>query len=82
MYVCSCKAVSSRTIARLASEGARSTDIARLTGAGTVCGTCRPVILALLEEYAAVRPVPAGDHVADSREPLSGGRSSPHRRPS
>lgn len=67
MYVCSCRAVSSATIARLAKAGASAGQIARETGAGTGCGTCRPVIAALLDVYATEAATAARNTVADSR---------------
>lgn len=42
MIVCVCKAISDREVARAVAGGARSVeDIARCTGAGTECGSCR-----------------------------------------
>jgi bacterioferritin-associated ferredoxin len=42
MLVCVCKAVSDRDVARAIADGAASVDeIARCTGAGTECGSCR-----------------------------------------
>ncbi len=60
MYVCLCKAVSNRTIRRCVSEGARTVDeVGRRCGAGTVCGTCRPDIEAIVE--AETREARAGE---------------------
>ncbi|MBM4375954.1 MAG: (2Fe-2S)-binding protein [Deltaproteobacteria bacterium] len=45
MLVCICKAVSDRDVARAIAEGAASVDeIARCTGAGTECGSCREAL--------------------------------------
>ena len=45
MFVCLCKAVTDRDIARAMGDGARTVeDIGRCTGAGTNCGTCREAI--------------------------------------
>jgi bacterioferritin-associated ferredoxin len=60
LYVCSCWAVSSRTIAKLIRDGVTTVeDVGRICGAGTGCGTCRPTIEAMLEGtscQAAGRP--------------------------
>lgn len=51
MYVCSCRAVTDRTIAAAITAGARTVqDIARLCGAGSRCGGCWPELQRLLAE--------------------------------
>jgi len=67
VYVCSCRAVSGATVARLAEAGASAGEIARDTGAGTGCGTCRQVIAALLDVDAAEAAIAARGTLADSR---------------
>lgn len=82
LYVCNCLAVNSRTITRLARRGASSVaEISDATGAGTVCGKCRPTIAALLAEHAAkiLPEVPSTMADSDPVRPPTGGRS-PHRR--
>jgi bacterioferritin-associated ferredoxin len=50
VYVCSCRAVTDRTIAAAITSGADSVDeIGRRCGAGTRCGGCWPVLDELLE---------------------------------
>jgi bacterioferritin-associated ferredoxin len=45
VFVCLCKAVTDRDIARAIEDGARSVDdVTRCTGAGSACGTCREAI--------------------------------------
>jgi bacterioferritin-associated ferredoxin len=45
MLVCVCKAVSDRDVARAIADGAASVEeIARCTGAGTECGSCRETL--------------------------------------
>jgi bacterioferritin-associated ferredoxin len=56
MYVCSCKAVSDRTVEATLAAGARCTeDVARMCGAGSKCGGCHPVIEAMLESELTLR---------------------------
>jgi bacterioferritin-associated ferredoxin len=65
VYVCLCRAMTERTVASAIREGACSfADVARKCGAGTVCGGCRPAIVALIAnggsvptEGAAVIPI-------------------------
>jgi bacterioferritin-associated ferredoxin len=53
MYVCLCMGVSEREIRRAIDAGACSTsEVMVCTGAGTRCGSCRPTIVALVEEGA------------------------------
>lgn len=50
MYVCSCEAVTDRTIKAAIASGARTIeDIAARCGAGARCGGCWPVLAELLE---------------------------------
>ena len=49
MLLCSCRGVSDRTIKATVAAGAESPDeVARLCGAGSVCGGCVPAIEELL----------------------------------
>jgi bacterioferritin-associated ferredoxin len=49
MIVCSCHAVSDRELRRLAHAGASPDEIARLTSAGTECGSCAPHVRDVVE---------------------------------
>lgn len=51
VFVCLCKAVRDGTIVAAIDDGAKTLDqVAEACGAGSVCGTCRPLIADLLEE--------------------------------
>jgi bacterioferritin-associated ferredoxin len=54
MYVCVCNAVTDRQIEHAVADGADGLDavIAR-TGAGACCGSCRPLLLDIIEEQRA-----------------------------
>ncbi len=73
MYVCLCKAVTDRDIARAIDGGARSVeDVTRCTGAGSACGTCREAIAAAAQAAAGEAPggcAVAGANVAKRSEP-------------
>lgn len=50
MIVCLCEGISCRVIRREIQEGSRSvSDLARRTGAGSQCGSCRVTLRALLD---------------------------------
>jgi bacterioferritin-associated ferredoxin len=52
MFVCVCSAVSDREVERALDEGADSIDaVSVMTGAGTCCGSCRPLLLDIIGEY-------------------------------
>lgn len=52
MFVCVCSAVSDRQVERAIDEGADTLDaLAASTGAGTCCGSCRPLLLNLIDEH-------------------------------
>ena len=75
MYVCICRAVTDHAIKRAIAEGASEIEeIARLTGAGTCCGSCIPAIGELLGTPASDSPhvIPCGRPCATcpSRLPL------------
>ena len=54
MYVCSCRAVTDRTIRQVVANGARTIEeIAGRCGAGSHCGGCWPVLDELLAELLA-----------------------------
>ena len=54
MYVCICHAVTDRTIRDSARGGVADLDhLAAVTGAGSCCGQCRPLALAIIEETRA-----------------------------
>jgi NAD(P)H-nitrite reductase large subunit len=55
--VCLCNLVDEKEIISILKKGATSTsDIQRLTRAGTSCGKCLPVIDALVNEFQNKRP--------------------------
>ena len=52
MFVCVCSAVSDRQVERALDEGADSLDaLAAKTGAGACCGSCRPLLLKIIEAH-------------------------------
>ena len=54
MYVCSCRAVTDRTVKAAIASGARTIEqVAERCGAGGRCGGCWPVLNELLEASAA-----------------------------
>ncbi|RMH39697.1 MAG: (2Fe-2S)-binding protein [Deltaproteobacteria bacterium] len=54
MIVCLCKVVTDRAIERAVEAGARSVDdVARACGAGTGCGSCRPVVAEVVARACA-----------------------------
>jgi bacterioferritin-associated ferredoxin len=59
VIVCICKSVSDRSVARAIAQGAGSVeDIARCTGAGTGCGTCRHSLQEALDMASGRRAKP------------------------
>lgn len=57
MFICSCKAVTDRTIAATLAAGAQCPeDVARMCEAGSKCGGCVPVIEQMLRDAALYRP--------------------------
>ena len=55
--VCICNMVLEKEIIEALKKGARSTsDIQRITRAGTSCGRCLPILDAMLEEYMEELP--------------------------
>ena len=54
MYVCSCRAVTDRTVRAAVASGARTIEeIAERCGAGSKCGGCWPTLQHLLDEAKA-----------------------------
>ena len=52
MFVCSCRAVTDRTVRAAIASGARSVDdVAARCGAGSRCGGCWPALAELLDEH-------------------------------
>ena len=52
MFVCSCRAVTDRTIRAAIASGARTIDdVAARCGAGERCGGCWPALAELLDEH-------------------------------
>jgi bacterioferritin-associated ferredoxin len=63
MYVCICKAVSERRIARAVAEGATTLkDLREATGLGTGCGKCVPQAYEQLRDTLERRHSPAAHH--------------------
>lgn len=61
MYVCSCCAVTDRTVKSAIAEGARTIEqIALRCGAGSLCQGCWPTLADLLAEAADDAPERAG----------------------
>ncbi len=57
--VCLCNFVDEKEIVSLLKKGVESTaEIQSLTGAGTSCGRCLPVIDELVERYNKFKPKP------------------------
>jgi bacterioferritin-associated ferredoxin len=55
MFVCSCKAVTDRTVrAAIASDARTIDDLAVRCGAGSKCGGCWPELRRLLDETSTV----------------------------
>lgn len=68
MYVCICKAVSEKRIARAVGEGAITLrDLREATGLGTNCGKCVPQAYQLLREALDARQSPAAHHEVATR---------------
>ena len=63
MYVCICKAVTEKRIARAVGEGATTLkDLRESTGLGTNCGKCVPQAYQLLRDALDARHSPAAHH--------------------
>jgi bacterioferritin-associated ferredoxin len=59
MYVCLCNGVTERDVNEAIAAGASTAEeVAYCTGAGTRCGTCRPVVAAMLDRAEDERPCP------------------------
>lgn len=51
MFVCICNAVTDRQVEHAVAEGADALDtLAARTGAGACCGSCRPLLLEIIQE--------------------------------
>jgi len=63
MYVCVCKAVTEKRIARAVDEGATTLkDLREATGLGTGCGKCVPLAYQQLRDALDRRDSPAAHH--------------------
>ena len=63
MYVCICRAVTERRIARAVAEGATTLkDLRERTGLGTGCGKCVPQAYQQLRDTLEQRHSPAAHH--------------------
>lgn len=63
MYICICKAVNERRIARAVAEGATTLkDLRQRTELGTGCGKCVPQAYQLLRDSLERRHSPAAHH--------------------
>lgn len=61
MVVCSCRAVTDRTVHAVIAAGASTLDdVADLCSAGSSCGGCWPELQRLLAECAPVGKTPTG----------------------
>ncbi len=70
MIVCVCKAVSDKSIRRMADEGLSSVrEISAQTGLGTCCGVCVPHARQVLGEALSARPVKLADLVSNAMAP-------------
>lgn len=70
MYLCICRAVTTKTVRQVITEGASNLDeIERHCGAGGDCGTCREEICELLIELGPRARVPRRVPMP-GREPL------------
>ena len=55
MYVCGCRAVTDREVHRAVEAGARSAaEVAEHCGAGSRCGSCVDLVLAVIEASTPV----------------------------
>ena len=67
MFVCSCRAVTDRTVKAVIASGARSIDeVADRCGAGARCGGCWPTLAQLLGEVDERDDLRPGDLRATS----------------
>ena len=58
MFVCSCRAVTDRTVRAAIASGAQTVEeVADRCGAGARCGGCWPALAELLDEHAASRDI-------------------------
>jgi bacterioferritin-associated ferredoxin len=68
MYICICKAVTEKRIARAVGEGATTLkDLRERTGLGTNCGKCVPQAYQLLRDSLDARNSPAAHHELATR---------------
>jgi bacterioferritin-associated ferredoxin len=59
VIVCVCRRVSDRAVGAAIDAGARTVeDVARVTGAGTSCGCCRPAIDQAVRAHGACSDLP------------------------
>jgi bacterioferritin-associated ferredoxin len=65
VYVCICRAVRARTITTLIDSGADVSQIERVTGAGTMCGSCRATVAEMVR--VAASPAPSHPTPTDPR---------------
>lgn len=60
MFVCICSAVSDRQVERAISDGADTLEaLAVQTGAGACCGSCRPLLLDIIEQQSCAAALAA-----------------------
>lgn len=63
MYICICKAVTDKRIARAVGDGATTLkDLRERTGLGSGCGKCVPQAYRLLKDALDARHSPAAHH--------------------
>ena len=60
MFVCLCSAVTDRQVECAVADGAADLDsLATHTGAGACCGSCRPLLLEIIEQHGIALPLAA-----------------------
>jgi bacterioferritin-associated ferredoxin len=68
MYICVCKAVSDKRIARVVAEGVTTLkELRERTELGTGCGKCVPQAYQLLRDALEARRSPAAHHELATR---------------
>lgn len=75
MYVCLCTGVTTKTVEDAIAGGAKSTkDVAKVCGAGSLCGRCRHTVRDMLSMAAAEHPT---SRLERTRRRWGRGRTTP-----
>jgi len=61
VIVCSCRAVSDRTLRDLAARGLPASEVLRLSGAGSGCGCCAEAVAGAIAAAVPCRDTPCAD---------------------